>query len=60
MIVENLEQHKQFLEEKWGEAADCFPGEFHQWLLDRIKEKIENNDTFEIFEDIMIYSGEIN
>jgi len=60
MTTQNVKQHKQFLEEKWGEMADSFPGDFQVWLLERIKEKIDESDLFELFEDIMVYSDEIN
>ena len=59
MNKEKLEQHKAQLEQWWGEQADSFPGEFSTWLLNRIKDKMEESDLDHLFEDIMVYAYEI-
>ena len=60
MTDKNLEQHKAQLEQWWGEAADSFPGEFHEWLGNRIQEKLEDEDTELLYEDMVVYWHEIN
>lgn len=60
MTNQNLEQHKAQLETWWGEAADSFPGEFHEWLGNRIQEKLEDEDTELLYEDMVVYWHEIN
>ena len=60
MIAEKLEKHKAQLETWWGEAADSFPGEFHEWLRSRINEKVIDGDLELLYEDMVVYWYEIN
>lgn len=54
---EEYNELKDFLLEKWGEQADSFPGEFHVWLTNWIKEVIEEGEEGEFYEDIKLASS---
>jgi hypothetical protein len=49
-------QTKQFLLEKWGEAADDFPGPFHVWLANWIADVIEEGEDSDFKQDLKMAS----
>jgi hypothetical protein len=59
MTKEQLQDHKDWLVQTWGEQADSFPGEFHEWLQNRINDKIEEGDTEDLILDVEVFKLEI-